>query len=262
MNPEFSEFSYGFAFTHEFVNRNPGLDAAPELPSLIREAETGTDLKLGYQGHPKYFQFKLSAYLNRKNAIHWCDHRESHYRVRITTRPRPNREPGTDQHSNLIRLAKDVDEVFYVAPKFHTQDEFNRLFLGGQITNNSLWAPLRDLHPVSDGEPHYLTFTRNQNEPVWHSEAVRLQGKFSAEDHYETISETLLIDEDFFRGLRYKLINALNATENARPQEINTIGNDDILTVLRDTYRLLTAQFGLRMVTLVETNGQQGDAGD
>ena len=58
---------------------------------------------------------------------------------------------------------------------------------------------LRDLHPVSDGEPHYLTFTRNQNEPVWHSEAVRLQGKFSAEDHYETISETLLIDEDFFR---------------------------------------------------------------
>ena len=28
MNPEFSEFSYGFAFTHEFVNRNPGLDAA------------------------------------------------------------------------------------------------------------------------------------------------------------------------------------------------------------------------------------------
>ena len=44
MRPDFSEFSYGFAFTHEYVNRNPGLKAAPELPSLIKEAEVGHDL--------------------------------------------------------------------------------------------------------------------------------------------------------------------------------------------------------------------------
>ena len=41
MTPDFSEFSYGFAFTHEYINRNPGLRVAPELPSLINEAETG-----------------------------------------------------------------------------------------------------------------------------------------------------------------------------------------------------------------------------
>ena len=101
MMPEFSEFSYGFAFTHEYVNRIPGLRAAPDLPSLIKEAETGYDLKLGYRGHTKYFQFKLSAYLSRRNAMHWQTHLSPHYRVRLTTQPRPNRLPGTDQHSLL-----------------------------------------------------------------------------------------------------------------------------------------------------------------
>ena len=69
MNPEFSEFSYGFAFTHEYINHTPGLEAAPELPSLVDEAEKGYDLKLGYKGYPRFFQFKLATYLNRRNAF-------------------------------------------------------------------------------------------------------------------------------------------------------------------------------------------------
>ena len=150
MTPEFSEFSYGFAFTHEYVNRNPGLVAAPDLPSLIKEAETGYDLKLGYQGHPKYFQFKLSTFLSRSNAIHWPDRLRPHYRVRLTTRPRRNRPVGTDQHNQLKRLAEIVDDVFYIAPRFHSKDQFDRFFLQDEITDNSLWAPLKDLHWVSD----------------------------------------------------------------------------------------------------------------
>ncbi len=70
MRSEFSEFSYGFAFTHEYVNHTLGLKAAPELPSLVREAEKGYDLKLNYSGHPKFFQFKLAEYMTRSNAIH------------------------------------------------------------------------------------------------------------------------------------------------------------------------------------------------
>ena len=250
MRPDFSEFSYGFAFTHEYVNRNPGLKAAPELPSLIREAERGYDLKLGYQGHPKYFQFKLSAYLNRSNAIHWQNHRRSHYRVRVTTRPRPNRPAGTDQHSNLKRLAKTVDDVFYVAPRFHNEDEFSRLFLQGQVTDNSLWAPLKDLPCVSDNGVHYMSFNRDQKEPWWHSEAVRLEGRFTAEDHYETIRAMVTIDDNFFRDLRGKLRAALNESEWRASLVPNRDDDDDIANVLRDTHRLLTVQYGLQMVTL------------
>ena len=252
MTPDFSEFSYGFAFTHEYVNRNPGLKAAPELPSLIKEAERGYDLKLGYQGHPKYFQFKLSAYLNRRNAIHWQNHRRSHYRVRVTTRPRRNQPAGTDQHSKLKRLAKTVDDVFYVAPRFHSEDEFSRFFLQGQVTDNSLWAPLKDLPCVSDNDVHYMTFTRGQEEPWWHSEAARLEGNFTAEDHYDTIREMVTIDENLFRSLRGKLRAALNESEWRASLVPNRDDDDDIANVLRDTYRLLTAQYGLQMVTLTE----------
>ena len=217
MRPDFSEFSYGFAFTHEYVNRNPGLKAAPELPSLIKEAEKGYDLKLGYRGHPKYFQFKLSAHLDRRNAIHWQDHGCPHYRVRLTTRPRLNRPAGTDQHSKR--------------------------------------APLKDLPCVSDNDVHYMTFTRDQKEPWWHSEAVRLEGSFAAEDHYATIREMVTIDENFFRNLRGNLRAALNESEWRASLAPNLDDNDDIANVLRDTYRLLTAQYGLQMVTLTEDGG-------
>ena len=245
MRPDFSEFSYGFAFTHEYVNRNPGLKAAPELPSLIKEAETGHDLKLDYQGHPKYFQFKLSDYLDRRNTIHWQDHRRPHYRFRVSTRPRPNRPARTDQHNQLKRLAQTVDDVFYVAPRFHSKDEFDRLFLQGMVTDCSLWAPLKDLCWVSDNEVHYMTFTRDQKETWWHSEAVRLEGAFTAEDHYETIRETVTIDENFFRALREKLRAAQNEFDLRATETNNLYGDDDIADVLRDTYRLLTAQYEL-----------------
>ena len=71
MIAEFSEFSFEFAFIHEYVNHNAGLTAAPELPSLRKEAVVGWDAKLTVQGHPKFFQFKLSEYLFRSKASQW-----------------------------------------------------------------------------------------------------------------------------------------------------------------------------------------------
>ncbi|MCY4624605.1 MAG: hypothetical protein OXC99_06375 [Chloroflexi bacterium] len=255
MLPDFSEFSYGFAFTHEYVNRNPSLTSAPELPSLIKEAETGTDLKLGYAGHPKYFQFKLSAYLNRKNAIHWQDHLRSHYRVRITTHPRPNQPVGTDQHSQLKRLATTVDDVVYVAPRFHSLNDFNRFFLQGRITENSLWAPVKDLPWVFDSDVHYLTFTRSQTIPLWHSEIVKLEGSFTSDEHYERTRNRVTIDEDFFRTLHSRLQASLQENQRQLPSGRNASDSDDFASVLRDTYRLLTTQYGLQLVILREERG-------
>jgi hypothetical protein len=215
MQAEFSEFSFGFAFTHEYINSNHGLVATPELPSLIREAEGGYDLKLSYQGHAKFFQFKLSEYLTRSNAIHWKDHFQPHYRVRITTRANPNRPPGTDQHSLLKNLAQTVPYVNYVAPKLYRNTEFNGLFKQGRVTTNSLWAPLNALPCVSDNDVHYMTFTKANGPTLWHSDPIWLEGPFTAEEHYVAIRETTLIDEDYFRQLRAKLLAALNGLYSA-----------------------------------------------
>ena len=100
-----------------------------------------------------------------------------------------------------------------------------------------------------------MTFTRDQKEPWWHSEAVRQEGTFTAEEHYERIREAVTIDENFFRALRAKLRAALNESE-LRTTEANALyDNDDLADVLRDTYRMLTAQYGLQMVILTEDGG-------
>ena len=245
MMSEFSEFSYGFAFTHEYINRFRGLTAAPELPSLIKEAELGYDLKLNYRGHVKFFQFKLAEYMQRTNAIHWVHYGAPHYRVPITTR-------GTDQLRMLQRLAAKEKHVNYVVPAFHTAAEFNSRFLSGDVNGRSMWVPVKSIPLVVDSDPHYLTFDTSRNQPHWHSEARRLEGQFTAEEHYESISRKSVIDEDYFRQLRVNLIEAHRGS--GATSKTSAASDDEITAVLKDTYRLLTAVFGLRMVTLIEND--------
>ena len=247
MGPDFSEFSYGFAFTQEYISRNPGLVKAPELPSLIDEAQKGFDLKLDYLGHAKFFQFKLSAYMDRRGTLHWCHHKEPHFRVRISTKSK-NRRPS--QHTVLKRLSKKEQNVLYVAPRFHSQAQFDRFYRDEKITTNSLWAPLRSLPCEPENETHYMTFTTNQNKPDWHSEKTELTGEFTAEEHYAMTDERYRIDEDYFRQLRSTLVGALSGSSVREEREQSR--RDDIADVLRDVHRLLTVEFGLHLALLVE----------
>ena len=252
MIASFSEFSYGFAFTNEFIGRFPGLVAAPELPSLIAEADKGYDLKLKYRGHAKFFQFKLSTFLNGSNAIHWFHHRRAHYRIRLTTHTRNSRDA---QHTVLKRLAGSTGNVLYVAPRFHSETDFNNFFLRGEVTDHSLWAPVDRLPWVdeNDNDTHYMTFTETQIVPDWHSEPERLEGQFAATEHYEMVNERIIIDDDFFRQLRANLFAALQGTETLNRGDQGS--GQSMADVLRDTHSLLTTQFGLRMVILVEPAG-------
>lgn len=209
MIPNFSEFSFGFAFVHEYANHNPGLTEAPVLPSLRKERTVGWDAKLPFQGHPKFFQFKLSEYLCRSNASQWLCHNRPYFRFRITPLDK------SDQHNRLLQLANDGYDVLYAAPMFHEIEEFNRNFQTSQVTTRSIWVPVQCLDPINeDDDPHCITFSRTRINGIWnvrwHSEPKRIEGKFSAEEHYDTTNEMITIDENYFRGLRNKLLAALN----------------------------------------------------
>ena len=249
MSPEFSEFSYGFAFTHEYINRHPHLKAAPELPNLVKEGQEGGgwDLKLGYLGHPKIFQFKLSEYMRDSRALHWDDYGSPHYRFRVTP------QYQSDQHNLLKDLAEDYEHVNYIAPRFHKQSQFEDLFLRGLITTNSIWVPVKRLPRIDDKDRHYLTFTSVQRTALWQSDPIRLEGNFAAEDHYATVNERRTIDEQFFRDLRQNVVRRLRGSWLPDLREPDQ--GDDIATVLGDTPRLLTTQLGLHMVILVEGGG-------
>jgi hypothetical protein len=61
----FSEFSYGFALTHELVNRfSVALAAAPVFPSLIKEGRSGGyGAALPLSGWTVFLHFKVSQYM-------------------------------------------------------------------------------------------------------------------------------------------------------------------------------------------------------
>ena len=142
-----------------------------------------------------------------------------------------------------------MENVYYIAPTFHTSEEFNEHFNQQSVTANSLWAPLNVLPWVTDNDVHHLTFTEYCVSPSWHSEPFVLKGEFTAEKHYATIQEMVDIDESYFYQLRDKLIIALEASQLKVQQSSNL--SDEIVDVLNDTYGLLTSRFGLQMVTLV-----------
>lgn len=63
MQPDISEFSYGYALTEEFIFRSGmPLRAAPLFPSLLSEGKTGGgfDVSIPFVGYPLFLQFKLS----------------------------------------------------------------------------------------------------------------------------------------------------------------------------------------------------------
>ena len=244
MIPKFSEFSFGFAFIHEYVNHNPGLSEVPILPSLRKERKVGWDAKLPFQGHPKFFQFKLCEYLCRSKASQWPFHHRPYFRFHITPQDK------SDQHNRLLRLANMGNDVLYTAPMFHEEEEFNQNFREGQVTVKSIWLPVRRLPSISGNDKHCITFNNDQL-LWWHSEPQSIEGGLSAEEHYETTDQMITIDEDFFRDLRNKLLAALNES-GTFPQ--NQGISDDIATVVEDVYRLLTTEYGLHMVILMRQN--------
>lgn len=160
MRPSISEFSYGFALTHELVlNLKGRLTAAPVLPSLIDEGRAGGgyDLKLSSPGRPLFIQFKLSDYLSRKSAKEWHLFGGSYYRFVITPRSR------SQQHDLLIALDSPQNLVYYAAPAFHEVVELDQAFQLGAMLSRSVFARPRDIGSLRGPDRHVVVFEKGKH---------------------------------------------------------------------------------------------------
>ena len=250
MRSEFNEFSYGFAFTHGFLKDLPHVTTAPRFPSLVAEGKVGWDLKLTYPGLPIFFQYKLSDYLTRPQAKYWEYYKKPYFRFDITPRKRSN------QHNLLKKLATKEEDVFYAAPLFIRETQFDQAYLQDQVANLSIWAPLKNLCWLKDDEEHHVTFT-DPYDPRWHTEPLNLaghplEGEFSAEQNLARIrnlfeqNELRQIGQGYFTQLRDNLRNILNRGELALSNRADPA--DDPIGLLREIDYLLTSGFGLEMV--------------
>lgn len=162
MQADFSEFSYGYASIHEaeaHLSRIFKQAGAPKLPSLIEEKDLGWDVRLSYVEFAVFLQFKRSDWVSRRHpdSPTWAAMNGKHYRFSIDT--------DGHQHRALVELqdelASNADsaEVFYVAPLFHTQADFDSNYSGGRVLAQSLLIPPRDIG-VADGK-HHVSSTPN-----------------------------------------------------------------------------------------------------
>jgi len=156
MRPLISEFSFGYALTEEIVRgKNKLIKGAPIFPTQNQEGQQGGyDVELPLIGLPIFLQFKLSDYLQRSSAKEWNLFNGPYYRMHL----RPIRL--SEQHNLLLEWDQHGNEVFYVAPEFHTQDELNRFYLLCSIVNNSAFFRPSAIGLLPDEYEHYVVYQR------------------------------------------------------------------------------------------------------
>lgn len=155
----FSEFSYGFAVTAEFV-RDPAFRIIdpPEFPSLRREGQAGggADVRLNTPGVLTYLQFKLSDYMcgptaAERDLFPSREYYRFHIRNDVTA-------SGMAQHELLIQLDRPGNEVYYIAPGFYYEPDWQRLYRCRQVVQNSILFSPAELGPVDNSEDHVVAF--------------------------------------------------------------------------------------------------------
>ncbi|HEV2078497.1 MAG TPA: hypothetical protein VGR19_01180 [Allosphingosinicella sp.] len=203
-----SEFSYGFALTHELVFALGTLTAAPIFPSLVEEGKPGGgyDLKLESPGVPLFLQFKRSECMQRRTAREIAAGANldvPFYRMEITAKA------DSDQHEMLLELDQQPNFVFYAAPMFHQKPEFDDAFLSGRVRQRSFYVRPRSIGSFPE-RPHHVSF--DGSVCVVMSEPKAIQG-FGASE-LEGLLEGQLAEDK--RALRTKVPEALQQAEAAR----------------------------------------------
>ncbi|GGN96097.1 hypothetical protein [Nocardia rhizosphaerihabitans] len=159
METDFSEFSFGYAAIREAESVLSGIyrrSGAPVLPSLLLEERLGWDAKLSMVEYALFLQFKRPTFVSRRHPSSptWDHIGNPHYRFAVDT--------DEHQHQRLLELerkvnaGREIGDVYYVAPCFHTQDDFNDAYLAGTVLENSVVLSPSELG-ANDGRHHCVT---------------------------------------------------------------------------------------------------------
>jgi hypothetical protein len=200
---QFSEFSFGYCITEDLiVGQGTPLTAAPVFPSLLQEGQPGYgyDLLLQRPGSPLFLQFKLVEQMVRGNAN---EARKGHFTppfYRMHLRPRAI----SDQHASLIALEQSGNDVFYVAPGFHTASDLNDAYAIKQVWNRSFRIRPSQIGPLPNDLSHHVTFQQPGGQWGFYSEEPSRKGR---SQNTEEISKALLarIEQHGKRNLREQI---------------------------------------------------------
>lgn len=192
MRPCISEFSYGFAITHELVRTLGPVTAAPVFPSLRAEGQQGGgwDVQIGLHGVLLFLQFKLCDQMIRRTCTEARHAQLSLPCYRMHLRPlRSSR-----QHPMLLCLEQQTNHlVYYCAPQFHRTEELNRAFRQSVVRNRSKWIRPSQIGPLQDSGDHHVSFEPG-GRTMWFSEPKPIEGSCEFEDLEQRLANRLRED--------------------------------------------------------------------
>ncbi|WP_319581551.1 hypothetical protein [uncultured Pseudodesulfovibrio sp.] len=163
-----SESSFQLAFLHEWVSENRNfITEAPLIPSTRNERDVGGfDARIRSVGQEYYFQFKMPEYLVGGNAAEWGLYGGPYFRFKL------HKYGDYTQHNKLFTLSKTCKNVYYVAPLFRNEIEYNSAFLSGNILNQSVFAHVsscREYPRHEWNEYHSISYDTNGTKGFQHS---------------------------------------------------------------------------------------------
>lgn len=270
MKPGFYEFEFTVAFIHDFLKKNEarGSQAMVGMPPPAEEAQVGYDALLAADGYPRFFQFKRPDHIGAglgNQGHHYPD--QPYYRIKIT----PHEDSW--QHNLLVNLANRGNEVYYVAPVFHENQQLSRYQSAEQIMEQSIWVPTKDLHLQKEGDRSCITYLPDG---TWRAHPGETSARRSepSYEYPEAFARTRRIDRDYYAGFLRNLEEIVAQETGQEPgggnidlgsralQETETPEARTALRVVPEpgAYRrvtesnrvrsLLHSRFGLRAITV------------
>lgn len=113
----------------------------------------------------------MSYFLSRSLAKEWSLYNSSYFRFNL-------HKPGDyKQHNDLCHLSEGNDHVYYVAPLFTNEKDFNNAFNNGTIIDKSFFFLISRCRAYQLDEyssKHSITYSINGSNGYQHSEHVKL----------------------------------------------------------------------------------------
>jgi hypothetical protein len=170
--PEFSEFTFGYAFTSNFTEKwiGGGVKTVPIFPSLSEEGKLGVgyDVAIPTHAEPILFQFKIPQIVKRRSRNLPKNFSTPYYRMHL--------EPGakSTQHQSLLEHSIAGRQVYYVSTRFDLLDQLNRGFRAGSVPSDCIYFKPEAIGPL-DGRAHFVAYEQKAQSAWLFSEPVEIE---------------------------------------------------------------------------------------
>lgn len=257
VNPEFSEFQFGYGLTRELDNGRWPLTptGVPFFPTQPQEDDLGFDMGVSAGIWTLFIQFKRAKKLTRSNAREWESFRGEYFRFPVEVSDDPG-EP--DQHGTLVELGQRFPHTYYVAPEFIGWRDYERYARQERINQHAAFLKCGTAPSPSDGKRHYICYRPQDSVGLFFSEPPA-HGEVGVEHRFVDLFDTMREDESEYasvQGMRRDFAEARSVVveERGAAAEPGEYTADEPVAWMREQQRFFYETLGTALYFLTDAS--------